>query len=160
MSRTTQNLLAATVAASMVVTLSGCVAAASTNPTSGIPDGVYRHDISVEELLDAGWPLDDAQANGGIQTLTIEEGAWTLNVEDSPPDCVGTISSTSEMARFEETPGICSGPDEGLTWELGWELEGDQLTFSDLNLVEGAEDPDLVEGFDLYWTERPWTVIQ
>ena len=72
MSRTTLNLVAMAMAASLAVTLSGCVAAASTSPAKGIPDGVYRNDISVEELLDAGWSLADAQANGGIQTLTIE----------------------------------------------------------------------------------------
>lgn len=160
MYRTTKNLLAATVAASLVVTLSGCVAATSTSPATSIPDGVYRNDISVEELLDAGWSLDDARANGGIQTLTIDEGSYTVNVKDSPPDCTGTISVSGETAHFEETPGICSGPDEGLIWELDWQLEGDQLTFSNLNLIEGATDLSLAEGFEQRWTGRPWTVIQ
>lgn len=151
--------VAACLAAAM---LAGCTAEPSTTESrtaATIPDGVYRNDISIRELLDAGAPPHDAQVNGGIQTLTIREGTYRIEVKNSPPDCTGIVSVADGRTRFTHgPPPNCGRPGEQLVFDVAWSIEGDQLKLSHF-VLQVPDDPALEAGLSMFWTSKPWTII-
>lgn len=166
MDRTAIRTFRAIAACWVALMLAGCTADASPSPASSeasapgmIPDGVYRSDLSAEELFDAGVLPGDATNNSGIRTLTLEDGTYRVNLENSSPDCTGTLSVVDGRTRFtEDQPPMCSSPVDPEYFDVSWTIDGEQLTLSELTVGEPR-----VEEFEALlaavFTIKPWTII-
>jgi TRAP-type C4-dicarboxylate transport system substrate-binding protein len=115
----------------------------------GFPDGVYRMEMPVEVLLDAGVDEVDAYNHAGMWTLTFEDGRFQES------SCIGTY--TVEDARVVIRLGDdadCGTAAGKVLFSAGWTTDGDQLQFSDVRSGHGSDL--LVEA--LFGT-RPFTRI-
>jgi len=103
---------------------------------SGFPEGVYRLEMPVQFLLDAG--VDRATANG-------HAGTWTLAFEDGKfldPTCPGSTYSvndgriTIQLGPRGEGCGTAAGQ---VLFSAGWTVDGDQLQFVDVESGHGFQ---------------------
>jgi TRAP-type C4-dicarboxylate transport system substrate-binding protein len=118
-------------------------APARTGPA--IPDGVYRKQITEQELIAAGVSQTDAHSNFGIHTLTIRNGHW-LDESGIRSPCSGAIRYSGPRALFTTT---CGSSTQTLVLDATWRFDGVQLRFL------GLTTP-----FDrVYWGGRPWRKI-
>ena len=141
---------------------------------SSLPEGIYRVDISLDEVEQAG--LSNGSGWTGIWTMEIIDGTYAVTcrpIEDPNADCGGAFGSgeipydavleagyvrgTENMAFFVYDAEIhsrltgCELPCFPLpTSQMTWEVEGDTLTFRD---PEGA--------YEAYYqmTIKPWTKV-
>jgi TRAP-type C4-dicarboxylate transport system substrate-binding protein len=133
--------------------------------TSGLPDGVYRVELTVADVTGAG--LDNHAGESGIWTLTVRKGAYEMRcrpIDDAGLDCghsvsdtpldVGDLRGSGDLVYFvpdlkrlskvsgcklpasETKPGYC--PAAG-PYRLNWSSDGASLSFRDLNRLEGHE---------------------
>ena len=128
---------------------------------AGIPDGVYRVEISEDEVEAYG----SSNANGwsGIWTMTIQDGTYALTCRPlnlPGKDCgsitfddfitfdtvldAGFLRGTGDTVFFvydSETHSSLTGCELPCfpvpTYSMTWEMEGDQLTFT---YLDGAEE--------------------
>jgi hypothetical protein len=161
MSRPVTLTTLAGAAAALCLALAACTAPNADDAAAGlIPDGVYRNAVSVEELLSNGASLQDARMNGGIQTLTVADGTYRINVKDSPPDCTGEVGGADGRTRFSsDDTSECAAPGEVIVFDVEWRIDGDALILSEFELIT-PDDPDLEDGFAFFWTSRPWTILE
>lgn len=139
----------------------GCGVGGS-GPSSGedvafapIPDGIYRTDVTLDELNAAG--LSNSQGYTGTWTMTVDAGtyAYTCRPNALPGTDCGHVpyASETEYANVLEA-GYLHGDDRTVrfvydaavhdrlagcgschslpTKTVGWQLDGDTLTFSDI----------------------------
>lgn len=103
--------------------------------TSALPDGVFRVEISTEDVAAAG--LTNSDGNSGTWTLTIRGGTYELTcrpIDDPGLDCghtdggpleVGDLRGTGHTVYFVSAGSIVS------TYRADWATDGQTLTFSD-----------------------------
>ena len=140
--------------------------------TAPIPDGMYRVDVSLDDLDAAG--MNNANGYTGTWTITVDDGtyAYTCRPNALPDtDCGNTsYESDADYAQVLEA-GHLRGDDRSVqfvydeavhrsladcgecetqpTKHVGWVLEGDQLTFTDIG------EP-VVDGLLIV---EPWTKV-
>jgi hypothetical protein len=112
-----------------------------------IPDGVYRKEITEQELLAAGVSKTDARGNYGLHTLTIKDGRWQDD-QTAPvrSPCSGPIRYSGRRVIFTTE---CGSSTTTLVLNASWRLDHSELRFFGLANV-----------FDrVYWGGRPWRKI-
>jgi TRAP-type C4-dicarboxylate transport system substrate-binding protein len=116
-----------------------------------LPEGVYRWEITEDELLAAGVEAGDAYNHEGLQTFTVEDGTWLAHTdsEADQPDCRGTYEVRgSRIAFIALAIPACSG--EELVFSGRWEPTADGIRFT-------AIQPANV--FNVAYWGVPWTRI-
>jgi C4-dicarboxylate-binding protein DctP len=94
-----------------------------------IPDGVYRKQVTRQQLLSAGATNSDAVNNYGIETLTIDGDRWRYQTHSpyrSP--CSGAIRYAGDRVELTTT---CGAATVGLVLDARWTLSGGALRFAD-----------------------------
>jgi Bacterial extracellular solute-binding protein, family 7 len=90
---------------------------------SGIPNGVYRNHITIEEMLAAGINEATATDNAGVHTITLTDGQIhdTRSADDTEtagPSCDATYSVSRHTFTFKWNPGTDCVGDFTATWSL------------------------------------------
>ena len=124
----------------LVVVLGGC--SASSGPTGSVestsaataspqisaaatpialpPDGSWQVDLTAEELIAAGAPVDDSR--GGVFTYTFDRGRAMIDVryEDGGHDsCAGSMEFSGDVVRVSyDQSGACGNGVDSLRWDL------------------------------------------
>lgn len=116
-----------------------------------LPEGVYRWEITKDELVAAGVDVGDAYTNGGLQTFTVEDGTWLhrTDSEANPTPCGGTYEMQGSRVVFTSGPPPDCGSVQ-LVFSGKWEPTADGIRFTD---VRPADDFNVA-----YWTV-PWRRI-
>ena len=100
---------------------------ASGAPTASMPpDGVYRTEITVEDLEARGIDHESAVGNAGIVTLTIGSAQGLIVLESGEAAgniCQLTVNPTPDVVRLVLSGGDCD-PGE---YQLTFAVEGDRL---------------------------------
>ena len=122
------------------------------------PDGVYRLEISVDELVAAGaeesWSGDVA----GQWTMSFDDGVLTmsdvnsrsgLKTETTGAYCVDDDRVSIDLFGGETACG------DGVYYDAGWDLSGDELSFVDV-VPSPDEDPADVTAL---FASKPWRKI-
>jgi hypothetical protein len=118
-----------------------------------IPDGIYVHTVTEDELLAAGVDPGDAHNNAGKWTLTVtgDTGTWAV---DEPWGGHGSVDLKfvllGDRVRFQQVGSPAFN-------DMRWHLQGDQLVLedvgSDWNTVQAAVT------LNAYWGGA-WTKIE
>ena len=145
---------------------------------SDLPDGVYRHQLTHDQVAAAGG--DDGSGTAGIWTLRVRGGTFQLNcrpVEGAGVSCGGGGNDSDEIFEAGDLRGTgktvyfvgdvervsrlngCKLPATNQDGHCGpldpyrmtWALSGDKLSFTDFEDGEGGEL--------LNWTGGPWRKI-
>jgi TRAP-type C4-dicarboxylate transport system substrate-binding protein len=147
---------------------------------SDLPDGVYRHQLTHDQVAAAGG--DDGSGSAGIWTLRVRGGTFQLNcrpVEGAGASCGGagndsdaifeaghlrgtgrTVYFVGDPERLSRLTGCKLPPSSTQAghcfvldpYRMTWALAGDQLSFTDYQYP--GETGDLLE-----WTGGPWRKI-
>ena len=130
-------------------TASPQISAAAT-PIALPPDGSWQVDLTAEELIAAGAPVDDSR--GGVFTYTFDRGRATIDVryEDGGHDsCDGSVVLSGDVVRVSyDQSGACGNEVDSLRWAL--DDVGLHLTLVDAPL-----------GFNKAFNEaKPWQSVE
>jgi TRAP-type C4-dicarboxylate transport system substrate-binding protein len=119
-------------------------AAAPAGNSAEFPEGVYRHELTIEEVVDAGIFGNDAPNFAGIWELTFADGAFI----------VGGIDNTTGEPWHDEPLGYCVEGDRiaigvpadepecaGGFWSARWVVDGDELRLVDFEARDLGPDP-------------------
>jgi TRAP-type C4-dicarboxylate transport system substrate-binding protein len=146
---------------------------------SDLPDGVYRHQLTHDEVAAAGG--DDGSGSAGIWTLRVRGGTFQLNcrpVEGAGVSCGGAgnegimeaghlrgtgntvyfVGDAEQISRLTgcKLPPSTTQPDHcwppGHPYRMTWALAGDQVSFTDYQYP--GETGELLE-----WIGGPWRKI-
>jgi hypothetical protein len=125
--------------------------------TASFPEGVYRMEVSPDEMVAHGAPPDLAQGLGGVNTLIFDDGTFS-HVDPAGVPCPGTytVIAGGRVALYYEADPLCSGPGDDLFFEANWTLDGDQLHFTDITFDPSGPYDDLWAWF---WGGQPWIRI-
>src|SRR5262249_41619907 len=89
-----------------------------------IPDGVYRLEFTVKELVDAGLDKPTAHENSGVLTLGVAHGRYRLGQKTAThaisPTCSGSITYAGARVTFVQGCMEFTG---------SWRLKGGELRF-------------------------------
>lgn len=110
---------------------------------SALPNGVYRVELTTQEVLAAG--LDNHDGNSGTWTLTVRNGTFEVRcrpIGDPSDDCGGTITDGVLVAGDLRGTGhqvwlVPKGKDQ--PFRLTWAVDGKTLVFSEPSASLGAE---------------------
>jgi C4-dicarboxylate-binding protein DctP len=110
---------------------------ASTTTGSGVfPEGIYRKDVSVQELLDAGVDRPTAYNHAGTWTLNFRDGDFAA------PDCPNSTYVVAD-GRITVTLGPsgdgCGDAAGKVLFNAGWTLTGNVLQFTDVRSGHGSD---------------------
>ncbi len=127
------------------------VPATGADPTE-FQEGVYRTEMSAEELLAVGVEPDTANALDGINTHTYKDGQWLGEIKrDVPDECHGTYAV--ESGRLVVTLTDCGAPPGGrLLFSATWTFDGTTLILDD---VQSGTDKNP----QAIWGDREWIRI-
>jgi TRAP-type C4-dicarboxylate transport system substrate-binding protein len=120
-----------------------------------IPEGAYRAEITLEEMVARGVDPATASTNSGIMTLTLEDGRWRHTTRGLQPDCTGRYSYSGERVSFlADDIGAC-GTARGLVlFSAVWSLHDGSLRFT---RVRSGENLDLFAR--VLWGSEPWRKV-
>jgi TRAP-type C4-dicarboxylate transport system substrate-binding protein len=120
--------------------------------TAGIPDGVYRVQITADEVLAAG--LDNRDGNSGTWTFTVRRGRYEMRcrpIAAPGQDCGGSTQSgaldSGQLRGKDDLVYLVSDGDSSV--RLQWTLASDGLRFV---------NPQQVHGWELVL--KPWQKIE
>ncbi len=110
---------------------------------SALPNGVYRVELTTQDVLAAG--LDNHDGNSGTWTLTVRNGTFEIRcraIGESDGDCGGTITDGVLAAGDLRGTGhqvwlVPKGKDRPV--RLTWAVDGATLVFSESSASVGAE---------------------
>ncbi len=112
-------------------------------------NGVYRADVSVAFLESRGVSSAEAANNGGILTLTFDDGTFNANLSRDDSNCGGPYVVTGSRVTV-------SVHDECGTWDplfsATWTLNDDQLRFTEIEAGEPLAQA--------LWGGKPFAWIQ
>jgi TRAP-type C4-dicarboxylate transport system substrate-binding protein len=96
------------------------------------PEGIYRWEITEDEMITAGVDPVDAYNNGGLSTFTVENGTWVHHIDGQPEsdDCGGPYEVRGSRIAFLTGPGQCGVQD--LVFMGRWEPIPDGIRFTDI----------------------------
>lgn len=115
---------------------------AASQRADSLPDGVYRKNVTEQELIAVGH--QDASRDFGVQTLTVRNGKWHWTVRNPnkfPDDC-GHLRSTAAGMEFREGPASCvsgTATTGELLVRVTWRSEGDRFYLTPVSTTS----PDL-----------------
>ncbi|CAN5590662.1 hypothetical protein BH23CHL7_BH23CHL7_24030 [soil metagenome] len=124
--------------------------------TGDFPEGVYRKEITVEQLVAAGIDRPTAQNHMGTWTIGFRDGVFSDlgSGTDGCPGSTYTITEGRISVRLGPVGPACGGAAGQVLFEAAWSVEGDQLRFVDVRSGHG---------FDLLIANlfggAPWTKI-
>jgi TRAP-type C4-dicarboxylate transport system substrate-binding protein len=95
---------------------------------AGIPDGVYRTAVSVDELVENGLDLTTARDYDGVHTLSLRDGKLEDFIRGDQAVCHGTYESTAKALELKFQDDTCSG---GLV--ARWMLRDGTLRLTDIH---------------------------
>jgi TRAP-type C4-dicarboxylate transport system substrate-binding protein len=102
---------------------------------SGIPNGVYRNEITIEEMVAAGVNDATARDNAGIHTIKLTDGELretpSSDAIGTGPSCDATYSVTGDSFTFKWTTTDCVG-----NFTATWSLSNDELRLSDVRCAD------------------------
>jgi TRAP-type C4-dicarboxylate transport system substrate-binding protein len=124
-----------------------------------LPEGRYRHAVSVDDLLAHGDSRDGAENNGGVSTWTLRAGRWrsvsepeltAITHHPASPVCEGWYDVQGDTAWFTTTSlfpngDTCAPP----SWSARWVIKGRTLIWTSVSV------PD----FAYVWAGHPWRRI-
>lgn len=123
------------------------------------PEGVYRTEYSAEFLAERGVTT----VSDVVNTLTLQDGRWLHHVDENGvevPDCGGTYTVESGRVSLviagSPPPESGCGQDGYVVFSAGWEVEGDELRFTEIRSGTGGVDPYA----EVIWGSKPWTKIE
>ncbi len=123
-----------------------------TDPTT-IPDGVYRAQVSVEDLIGAGVGTFEANGNGGVQRMTIDGDTFVFSVQSSPPSCFGTLSYEADRVSWIHGGPPNCGLEAGTELlSANWEMDGDDLTVQVIEAIGPL--------YATLWGSQPWEKVE
>ncbi|TCO51369.1 TRAP-type C4-dicarboxylate transport system substrate-binding protein [Kribbella antiqua] len=110
---------------------------------SALPNGVYRVELTVQDVLAAG--LDNGDGNSGTWTMTVRNGTFEVRcrpIGESNDDCGGTITDAALASGDLRGSGhqvwlVPKGKDQPV--RLTWAVDGNTLVFSESSASKGAE---------------------
>ena len=129
----------------------------STVADAAFPEGVYRHELTVQELLDAG--ID----RGGTSSLA---GTWELTFADGTMTSIDVNDATGVRTEFHSvycvegdriTVGAPNGSECARYWSAAWELDGDELRFVDFKVESTVLGDETVA--PAIFASHPWLRI-
>jgi TRAP-type C4-dicarboxylate transport system substrate-binding protein len=110
---------------------------------SALPNGIYRVELTVQDVLAAG--LDNSDGNSGTWTLTVRNGTFEGRcrpIDNPGTDCGGTttdgplgagnLRGTGHLVYF-----VPKGPDQ--PFRVTWAVAGNSLTFTESSALKGYE---------------------
>jgi peptide/nickel transport system substrate-binding protein len=122
-----------------------------------IPDGVYRTEVTIDDIVAAGG-FDDQFEDVGTFTITLRDGwfVWHQRGDDPifNPIAVGRYEGSNTDVTFRiDTPVFNAGELSDLTWRI----EGDAIVF-DLDRCTGAaaKEPPFCAFQTALFTAQPW----
>ena len=119
-----------------------------------VPNGVYRIEVSADDLLSAGAARSYVGPNQGTWTWTFEDGTWSASHMPAAEQCQGGVTVAGDHVELSDEPGGgCS-----MGYDLQWRLEGDGIRFRVLDLNWMTATPDALAG-ERALSERIWTRI-
>jgi hypothetical protein len=90
-----------------------------TGPT--IAYGIYRANVSVQALAEAGVASHETTGNGGVQTLTIQSTRFIFEVHQKPPTSTGTLEySVGRVLFVSDRLPACGHPNGGEIFSASW----------------------------------------
>lgn len=111
-------------------------ASVAVSSTDEFPEGIYRKDVTLQELLDAGIDRPTAQDHLGMWTLTFQDGQFL------DPGCPGSTYSVVD-GRITVTLGPrgdgCGTAAGKVLFSARWTVNGDELQFTDVRSGHGAD---------------------
>jgi TRAP-type transport system periplasmic protein len=113
-----------------------------------LPQGTYRHTVSVDDLLTHGDSRENAENNGGVYTWTLRAGRWRsvqepelTNITHHPanPVCEGWYDVKGDTAWFTTTSlfpngDTCAPP----SWSARWTIKDRTLTWTAVSVSDFA----------------------
>jgi TRAP-type C4-dicarboxylate transport system substrate-binding protein len=116
-----------------------------------LPEGVYRWEITEDELLAAGVDPGDAYTNDGLSTFTVRDGRWLHHVDGpaDPPDCGGPYEVRGSRIAFLVDPDECDVVID-LVFSGRWEAIDDGIRFTSIQPADAFNE--------VFWS-RPWLRI-
>ncbi|HEY5881733.1 MAG TPA: hypothetical protein VIU11_22680 [Nakamurella sp.] len=116
------------------------------------PEGIYRTEMTAEQLLAAGVPAGTANAADGINTLTFQDGQFMHDIKrDVPDQCHGTY--TVESGRVVVRGTDCGG-DGRVRFSATWTSDGTMLILDDLQ--SETDTNAFAQGL---WGGRSWEKV-
>jgi TRAP-type C4-dicarboxylate transport system substrate-binding protein len=120
-----------------------------------IPEGAYRAEITLEEMVARGVDRATASTSSGIMTLTLDDGRWRHNTRGLQPDCTGGFSYSGERVSFLADDIPDCGTARGLVlFSAVWSLHDGSLRFT---RVRSGENLDLFAR--VLWGSEPWRKV-
>jgi hypothetical protein len=111
-------------------------ASAGTSDADAFPEGVYRKDVTLQELLAAGIDRPTAQNHTGTWTLTFRDGEF---VDPTCPDSTYSVADGRISVQLGPAGEGCGDAAGKELFSAGWIVEGDQLQFTDVRTRHGGD---------------------
>lgn len=119
------------------------------------PEGVYRKEVTAQELIDVGVNDGDAYGHDGVWTMIIRDGRYgPENDRECPGSTYEVVDGRIVVTLGPEGRG-CGEAAGDVLFSGGWQLDGDQLMLTDVRSGHGSDV--LVAG--LFGT-APWTKVE
>jgi TRAP-type transport system periplasmic protein len=113
-------------------------------------DGVYRQDVTAQHLMDFGVSEAKARQESGVQTWTLEQGAFRLEYQDNV--CRGTYDVDDMTLTFRFVSG-CSGD-----FSQTAIFEGEQIRWTDVAVLPPHDSPEFQRELEAF-ASVPWTKV-
>jgi TRAP-type transport system periplasmic protein len=123
-----------------------------------LPEGSYRFELTLDELLAHGASRYDAENNAGIFTWNLRAGRWHLdfkfavlglNRPGAYPTCDGFYDIEGDTASFTTVTRIADGDCAPPSWSARWTVHGSTLDWTDVSVAD----------FAYGWAGKPWQRI-
>ncbi|WP_225753228.1 TRAP transporter substrate-binding protein [Actinotalea sp. Marseille-Q4924] len=111
----------------------------SANIPVDFPEGVYRKEITAEELIDVGVTAADAHAHAGVWMMVIRDGRYgPEDDQECPGSTYDVVDGRIVVTLGPEGPG-CGEAAGQVLYSAGWRLDGDQLMLTDVRSGHGSD---------------------
>lgn len=121
----------------------------------GLPQGVYRVELTPTKLREHGLTEEDVRNNAGVVTWTLRDGRWSSHIDPvvhtsfNTGDCAGFYDVSRDVATFTTTTVVAGGTCAPPSWTARWSRDGNMLRWSAIS----------VEDFAYVWAGDGWTKI-
>ena len=106
------------------------------NVASEFPEGVYRMQMPLQVLLDAGLPESLAAEHDGLWTVHFENGQV---LDPTCPESTYAVADGRLTITLGEMGSGCGSAAGKVLFSATWTLEGDQLQFADVRSGHGGD---------------------
>jgi hypothetical protein len=127
-----------------------------------IPDGLYRTQVTPEDIARYGGHLSegDLNENTGTFTILIRDGRFVLHATASHtisnPIQLGTYQGEGDHVRFE----IQAPFPDGVLADARWRVEGDALRLTVARCTGfAAQEADVCALVKALYESRPWALV-